>query len=74
MKFFITNKDLFDSEFQSVESQKSIHRKGFNLLLQGLGSTGSPPQQIRLDYDIFIVEFNFQNVVNDIYFYSYERW
>lgn len=74
MKLFITNKELFDSEFQSIESQKLIHREGFNILLRGIGRDGSAPKQIRLDYDIFIVEFNFKNVVNDIYFYSYERW
>lgn len=74
MKFFITNKELFDSDFQSIESQKSIHRKGFNILLQGLGKDKTPPKQIRIDHDYFNIEFNFQNVVNDIYFYSYERW
>jgi hypothetical protein len=74
MKLFVLNKEDFDSDFKSVESQKSIHKKAYNYLLQSLGNKNKKPDLIRFDYDLWFIEFKFNNVVNDVYFYSYKRW
>lgn len=72
MKLFVTNKDVFDNDFPS--SQKEIHRKAFNQLLNSLGSSGKAPKEIRLDFDMWFITLTFVNEINNVYFYSYERW
>jgi hypothetical protein len=74
MKLFITNKDVFDNDFPSQESQKFVHKTAYNILLQSLGCKNGIPKQIRFDYDFWFIEFNFTNCVNGVYFYTYERW
>jgi hypothetical protein len=74
MKLFITNKDVFDNDFPSQQSQKFVHKTAYNILMQSLGSKNGIPQQIRFDYDLWFIEFNFTNCVNHVYFYTYERW
>ena len=74
MKLFITNKDVFDNDCPSQESQKIVHKTAYNILLQSLGLKNGIPKQIRFDYDFWFIEFNFTNCVNGVYFYTYERW
>ena len=74
MKLFITNKDVFDNDFNSVESQKKIHKTAFNNLLNEIGVNATPPKTIKLDFDLFCIEFTYISNSSDVYFYSYERW
>ena len=71
MKLFIVNKDEFDRDFPS--SQKEVHRKAYNYLLQSLGYDESIPSNIEFDYDMFLVNFEFTNKVGDVYFFLYSR-
>jgi hypothetical protein len=73
MKLFIVNKEEFDTDFQSRDSQKTIHRKAFNSLMQSIGYDNSIPNFINFDYEMFNVEFEFTNQVGDVYFFLYSR-
>lgn len=73
MKLFIVNKEEFDNDFQSRESQKAIHKKAFNSLLQSIGYDDSIPDNIWFEYEMFNVNFEFTNQVGDVYFFLYSR-
>ena len=73
MKLFIVNKEEFDKDFQSRESQKTIHRKAFNLLLQSIGYDDTIPNHIEFDFEIFEISFEFTNQVGDVYFFLYSK-
>lgn len=73
MKLFIVNKEEFDNDFQSRDSQKTIHRRAFNSLMQSIGYDDSIPDNICLDYEMFNVNFEFTNQVGDVYFFLYSR-
>lgn len=73
MKLFIVNKEEFDNDFQSRESQKTIHKKAFNYLMQSIGYDDSIPNSIEFYHEMFLVNFEFTNQVGDIYFFLYSR-
>jgi len=71
MKLFIVNKEEFDKDFPF--SQKEIHRKAYNHLLQCLGYDESVPNSIDFDFEMFNIKFEFTNKVGDVYFFLYSR-
>jgi hypothetical protein len=73
MKLFIVNKEEFDNDFQSRESQKAIHKRAFNYLMQSIGYDDSIPNMIEFDFEMFNVNFEFTNQVGDVYFFLYSR-
>lgn len=73
MKLFIVNKDQFDNDFQSRDSQKTIHKRAFNYLMQSIGYDDSIPENIEFNYEMFLVNFEFTNQVGDVYFFLYSR-
>jgi hypothetical protein len=73
MKLFIVNKEEFDNDFQSRESQKAIHKRAFNSLMQSIGYDDSIPDNIYFDYEMFSIRFEFTNQVGDVYFFLYSR-
>jgi hypothetical protein len=70
MKLFIVNKDDFDNDFPS--SQKIIHRKAFNLLMQSIGFDERIPKVIDFDFEMSKLQFTFLSEKNDVYFYEYK--
>lgn len=72
MKLFVLNKEDFDNDFPAT--QKEVHRIAYNYLLKELAQKGLHPLNFKIDYDLWVVEFNFVNKIENVYFYSYERW
>jgi hypothetical protein len=70
MKLFIVNKEEFDKEFPG--SQKEIHRKAFNYLMQSIGYDDTIPNVIKIDAEFRTVVFELVNSKNDVYFYSFK--
>lgn len=71
MKLFIVNKEDFDFDFPN--SQSVLHKKAYNFLLQSIGYDDSIPDNIEINYDMFVVNFEYLNKKNDVYFYQYSR-
>ena len=70
MKLFIVNKEAFDEAFP--ESQRFIHKKAYNYLLQSLAYDERAPSYIELTYEVFDVRFELVNEKSDVYFYEFK--
>jgi hypothetical protein len=76
MKLFITNKNDFESIFDSLDSTtystKVIHQDAYNKLFRSINIDNSIPLTLTPSYDENgVVILDFQTKKDDIYYYTY---
>jgi hypothetical protein len=76
MKLFITNKNEFESFFDSLNndtfSTKVIHQDAYNKLFRSINIDNSIPLTLTPSYDEHgVVILDFQTKKDDIYYYTY---